>query len=218
MTVWTPIGPKLSIPFLIGGPGPGEAAFGTAFAAEVFDELAPMAVEDEANGGVLAALCDAIGGMFGQVEEAVRASSGQDAGSQTFDIDRTPDFLVPFVGQSAGVRVTAGLTVAQQREEVREGKSWRRGRLDQITGAVARTLTGSAKVRYVSVSPWQLEVFTELGETPSLAATEAAGRGAKPYGIVMSFALSSVPTIDQGTRTIDASTGNIDTAILADIT
>ena len=187
------------------------------FAADVFAALEPM-TEDPESEAVILALSDVVGEMFLQVEEAIRAREGYDAQTQTFNIDRTPAFLVPFVGKAAGVTVTVGIATDAQRQQVREGRAWHRGKLDQITAEIQRTLTGTKKVRYTSISAWQIEVFTEPAETPNPAATEAAGRGAKPGGIVMTFGLSTVPTIDQGTRTIDASAGKIDSAILANIT
>lgn len=199
-------------------PAPGSPEPGSLFAEDVLRELEPMGAEEATGVSILVALCTAIGDMFLQVERAVRAIEGFDAQTQTFDIDRTPAFLIPFVGQAAGVKVTAGLSPEAQRTQVREGRAWHRGKLDQITAEIQRTLTGTKKVRYAILSPWKIEVFTEVTETPNLAATEAAGRVSKPAGIVMSFALSTVPTIDQGTRTIDASEGKIDSAILADIT
>lgn len=197
-------------------PAPEEASpFGSLFAADCYRALGPMEVQSP---GILLALCDAIGEMYRPVEEAVRALDGFDAQTQTFNIDRTPERLIPFVGQSAGVVVTPGLSADQKRQQVREGRAWHRGKLDQITADIQRTLTGSKKVRYVVLSAWKIEVFTEPAETPHPALTESVARSSKPGAIVMSFGLSTVPTIDEGTRTIDASAGVIDTAILANIT
>lgn len=206
-------------------PTPGEGAapapaFGSLFAEEMFRALEPMAGQDALNGNALAALCEAAGSMYLQVEEAVRAREGFDAQTQTWDIDRTPAFLIPFVGQAAGVKVTPGTSATAQRAQVREGRQWKRGKLDQIAADLRTTLTGTQRIRFVERvgTPWQLEAITLPGETPHIAQTEAVGRASKPGGIIMIFLQSSLPIVDEGTRTIDAASGNIDTATIAGVT
>jgi hypothetical protein len=163
---------------------------------------------------------EVIGGMFKQVEDAVRALDGFDAQTQTWDIDRAPAFLVPFIGAAVGVKVTAGISPALQRQQVREGRQWKRGRLDQLAADIALTLTGKKRVTFVERfgSAWRLEVITAPEETPSASATEKATLISKPAGIVAVFSLSTVPRIDEATRTIDALSGTIDGATLGNWT
>lgn len=203
-------------------PPPVEAlSLGSLFAEDVYRALEPMAVRDQGFGLPLAAICSAIGGMFKQAEDAVRALDGFDAQTQTWDIDRAPDFLVSFIGQSVGVRVTPGIAAETQRAQVREGRQWKRGRLDQLAADIRLTLTGKQRVTFVERfggSAWKLEIITSPEETPSTTATEKAALVSKPGGIVALFALSTVPKIDEATRTIDALSGTIDGATLANWT
>lgn len=195
--------------------------FSTDFAAQMYGELEPAAVPDPANNYALAAVCDAYGSMYRQVEETVRAKDGFDGQTQTWNVDRVPDFLLAFFGQHVGVEVTRGLTPDEQRQQIREGRSHKRGKPDQMMGDIRETLTGSKRVRLVertNENSWTATVVTSPAETPSTTATEKAGNGSKPYGIVLTYVLSSLPIIDEGTRNIDAATGTIDAATLANVT
>jgi len=204
---------------------PGETTpegetFETDFAAQMYAELEPAAAPDAYHSFALAAVCTAFGEGFRQVEEAVRAKDGFDGQTQTWDVDRTPDFLLPFMGQTVGVAVTPGLEPDAQREQIKEGRTHKRGKPDQMMGDIRETLTGSRRVRLIerTASAWTATVVTDPGQTPSTTATEKAGNLSKPYGIVLTFVLSSLPIIDEGTRSIDASAGTIDSATLANIT
>ena len=99
----------------------------TQMAEDAYATLGPIAGADAANGYALRGLCNAIGSMFAQSEEAVRAVAGFDAWTQTWNIDRCPAWLIPFVGQAVGVLVTPGLTTAEQRAQVKEEGAWKRG-------------------------------------------------------------------------------------------
>lgn len=220
-----------TIPFTIGAgeepkapvetPG-GELAeegFLTYFARDLYRGLEPLAVPQPTYDPILRGWCNAVGSMFREVEECVRATDTQDLWRRVLDVDTCPGFLLPFLGQCVGVRVKEG-TEEEQRQQIREESAYRRGRPSAIIAAVESTLTGAKRVRLVerSESAWTMEVITEPEETPNIAFTEAAGRLAKPGGIVMTFVLSSLPLINEGTRTIDASEGIINTATLANIT
>lgn len=79
---------------------------------------------------------------------------------------------------------------------------------------------GTKRVRYVerNSSAWTILFITSPAETPNPALTELVGKLVKPGGMIVTFQLSDLPAIDEGTKTIDASTGTIDTAKLSDVT
>lgn len=211
---------EVEVPEEKGKEPPPEGAGESQFAAECYAKLAPLTGAEATYGFPLRALMRAVGSMFQQVEDAIRAKDGLDAYSQTFDVERTPDWLIPFVGQAVGVKVTPGLPPAEQRQQVREESGWARGRPAAIVSAVERTLTGTKEVRLTerAGTPYQVLVVTRPEETPDVEATERAGREQKPGGLIMTFVQSDSPLIDEAPREIDAATeGTIDTATLAQV-
>lgn len=187
-------------------------------AAEVYGQLEPIAEGDEGRGFPLRAICRALGSMFLQAEEVVRAKLGKDAWRRPFDIDTCPGFLLPFLGQALGLRVDPGLSEEGQREQIRRGH--RQATVEAIKVAVEATLADEKRCRVIvrSGTAWQMTVVTQPGETPNAAATEAAGYLAAPYGVVLTFVQSSLPLIDDGTKLIDEVSATIDSATLAQIT
>lgn len=196
-----------------------EEGFLTFFARDLYRGLEPLAVPQPEFDPILRGWCNAVGSMFREVEECVRATDMQDLWRRVLDVDTCPGFLLPFLGQCVGVRVREG-TEEEQRQQIREESAYRRGRPNAIIAAVESTLTGTKRVRLVerSESAWTMAVITRPEDTPNVAYTEAVGRLAKPGGIIMTFLQSSLPFIDEGTRTIDAAEGTIDTATLAQVT
>jgi hypothetical protein len=103
-----------------------------------------------------------------------------------FDLDATP--YPAWLGQTAGTRVPAGLTLQQQREYVRDRRAWRRGTPRAIRAAVAATLRGSRRVELLERegSPWRFTVQVYASEVPGgdTGPILAAARSQKPVGII----------------------------------
>jgi hypothetical protein len=194
----------------------------TVMSEEVYAVLEPLQRYEAANGYPLRALCRAIGSMFLQAEEAARSQAGQPPYSQAWSVKRCPPWLLPFLGQSVGVKVVGGASPAAMRAQIEEEAAWKRGWLATLLSKVATTLTGTKRVRYVerNTTPWTLLIITAPEETPEPAVSERVAREWTPMGITpVTFALSSLPIIDEGTREIDKATeGTIDTATLAQVT
>jgi hypothetical protein len=86
---------------------------------------------------------------------------------------------------------------------------------------VSRTLGGTKRVRITerSSGAWGMAVVVGTSDVLDATASENAAKTAKPMGIVLTFAVSDLPLIDEGTREIDkATTDTIDTATVADVT
>jgi hypothetical protein len=192
----------------------------TLVGQDAYAEVGPLAEPDAAYSFALRALVNSVASMFAQPEEVVRALEGFDAWTQTWNVDRAPGFLLPFIGQGVGVLVTPGTTPTEQRAQIKAEGGWKRGRPSSFIAAVQTTLTGGKSVRLVerSSTAWTALCITRPSETASAALTKLVGNLNKPGGIVVTYEQSDEPLIDEGTKTIDASTGIIDTAKLTDIT
>lgn len=187
----------------------------------LYDAVWQLAGEDEANDWALAKVCNAIGMMRQRAADLYEDRDGLPGWSQLFSVDRCPAYALPFLAQVAGTTVTVGAPEEVQRDEVRRHAGSARGRPASIIAAVQATLTGTKTVRLlerVGGNAWRFTVVTRTAETPDAAATYKAILSQKPLGMIATHIISDAPIIDEGTETIDASTGNIDTATLADIT
>lgn len=194
----------------------------TLIAEEAYSSLEPIAAQDEANGFPLRALMRAIGTMFAQPEEAIRArGDGLDSWERVFDPDLAPDWLLPFIGLAVGVTVNTAFTPAQQREQIKEEGGWHRGRPAALLGAVAATLTGGKSIRLVerNSTPWTALLITRPSETPNPVVTKNAALSQKPGGMIYTLEESDLPLIDEGVvKTIDECTvATINTVTLAQI-
>jgi hypothetical protein len=194
----------------------------TAIAEEAYAALGPITVPEPENDYPLRALCNAIGSMFAQAEQTARSLEGAPPYAQAWDVNRCPDWLLPFLGQAVGVRVVPGVSPTQQRTEIREEAAWKRGWQATLIARIQATLTGTKRVRMTerNAGAWTLLIVTNPEETPNPALTERVAKEWTPMGITpVSFATSVQPIIDEGTREIDKATeASIDTVTLAQVT
>jgi hypothetical protein len=192
----------------------------TAFAQGMYDWLEPIRTGDDAKDYVLAVICGGYGEMFRDVEELVRAQPGRQPWQQAFDIDACPDFQIPWLGQLVGVSVVTGVPAAAQRAQVKAEAGFWRGTVTGLLGAVIQTLTGGLRAHLTerSSDAWTMLLTTDTRDTPSPTLTNNAAQAAKAAALLLTVSQTTVPLIDEGTRTIDASAGVINTATLADIT
>lgn len=109
------------------------------------------------------------------------------------DVDRVPDEAVPWLAQCAGVRVTTGLSVADQRLQLSGLSSWKRGTVAALQAAPAPYLTGGKTViiKERDTSPYHFEVITYASETPDDVAVLAALLTQKPASLIMVYTVFS---------------------------
>lgn len=183
-------------------------------ADEVYAKVEPIAAEDAQYGYPTRALVRAIGSMFGQVEETIRADATHNAWTAPLDVNRCPAYLLPWMGQAVGVAVTPGTTTAEMRAQISEEGAWKRGWLTTWLAIIGTTLTGTKRIRLTerSSGAWQALIVTKPSETPSASTTERVGNANKPVGLVVTYSQSEVPLIDEGGKTIDSVAFSIDTA------
>lgn len=165
------------------------------FAEELYEAVAPLAVDEEANDWPLLHLCAAFAAMLDDPFEWTRLGPNDELPWTTLlDIDRVPPEAIRWLGQFVGVRVPVGFSDEAARERVRSTDGFQRGSLDAIIGAAKRTLDGSKTVtlfeRYdpddaAVDSPYHLTVVTYTAETPDPDAVVAALLEQKPAGIIL---------------------------------
>jgi hypothetical protein len=187
---------------------------------ELYEANEPLAYADELNDWALAALCESIGAMWQAVADLSEDRDGRPGWAVLVDVETTPDNALPFLAQIPGVKLTHGATAVVQRDEVRRRSGQARCRPASMRLEAEPTLTGTQSVRILErvTSAWTLTVITRTSETPDPAATLAALMRQKVGGDVLTHIVSDAPIIDEGTRTIDAAAGTIDTATVANIT
>jgi hypothetical protein len=156
----------------------------------------PWRVGDEARGWATLHLCQAIGLQQQVVHDiAIDTEDGHVAWSVLLNVERCPDWALPWLAQFRGVRIPRWVTdVEAQRDWIRDVDGQRRGRPASLAAAVASTLTGAKTVvvreRYhngVDPTAAWITVRTRTSETPDAARTAAVAEEAKLGGLLLDY-------------------------------
>lgn len=147
-----------------------------------YEALGWFTEKDEANDWALLKFCAAWVGMLDPVYELAREREGRDAWAILLDPDNCPAKGLPYLAQYVGVILTADMTEAQQRAEIKHPTGWRRGELESIVLAAQRTLTGTKRVIVHPRTPeiGSHYIRTLATETPSEERTREVLRAALP--------------------------------------
>lgn len=163
----------------------------TSFAQGIYDELAPLAYDDEKQGWSLAYYCAAIAKMFDQVNGyASTQDDGAEGWGWILDPNRAPAEVLPWLGQFYGVQVPEGTPEGDARAMVSAARELKRGTPQAIKDEIAATLTGGKRVLLFERdggNAYRIRVSTFTSETPDAAASEAALLRQKPAGIMYTF-------------------------------
>ena len=172
-----------------------------SFAQQLYDSIAPLAFAEQQVDYHLAQYCATIGTMFQVLDDYGRDeldTNGKDAPgwSQTVDILRCPDELLPWLAQFTGARFPPGLTADQQRAWIINAPQWRRGTVRSFHDMASIYLTGNKTLIMYERSnpaapgvdaPWHLTIWTYSAETPNPTAVLNAFLSVKPAGIVLHY-------------------------------
>ena len=199
-------------------------------AAEVAQELAPLLVKDDENGNVGSHFLAVLTAPIEVIAEAVREDDDDRPGFALFlDLETCFAPYLPWLLQLKGVRATPGLSEADARQEGRVAEGLHRGtmtspqRVGSMEKAASRHTTSQdpALVRVidrVGGDPYATTVITRTSDTPDPAQTLLDILSDKIIGEIITHVVSDAPLIDEWTRNIDATTANIDSLTLADVT
>lgn len=161
-------------------------------AAEIlYGRLWPYTIEDEDNEWHLLLFCEALAGtLFEQVRFYVADTDTMKGWEVVFNVDTCPPGALAYLAQFVGVHFEPNLTVAQQREKIKERPAFIRGTPKAIESAAKRRLTDSQNV-YIEErfegNAYRLLVRTLKTQTPDEDGTLSDILSQKPAGIKLVY-------------------------------
>lgn len=159
-------------------------------AEELYAKLGPFTDLDEATGWHLLKYVDVVASSLANTYDIIRDRDDLPGWSVLFDPDQAPSNALPYLSQFVGAILTADMSDADRRNEIKSPGQWRRGTPAAMRAAIRRTLSGGQNVwiseRFAG-EPYHLWVRTLDTETPDQAATHAAIISQKPLGILLDY-------------------------------
>lgn len=157
----------------------------------LYASLEAFADKDQENEWQLLRFCEAIGGMFDEVNDLVSDTEEGIGWSKVVDVERAPEKWLGWLAQFVGVTLIAGLADAAQRQRITETDGFKRGKPSAIQGAARSALIGTQTVYLVERhgSPARTTVATLPAETPNPALVLARILEQKPAGDIFAHAL-----------------------------
>lgn len=171
-----------------------------SFAAELYEQLAPLAYADADHGYPLAQFCATIGSLFQEIDDLARDDGAIPGWGKLVDVELAPEDALPYLGQFIGVTVNEALLVPARRDQIRKPQGFDRGTRTAIIDAAQATLTGAKTVTLVERvggDAYAITVITRTAETPNPAATLAALQAAKPAGLKLTHTVVAGQTFAQ---------------------
>lgn len=161
----------------------------TPFTEAVYALLEPIAGQDEALNWPLLRYVIALSSMIDDVDTIVRDAPGVVGWGLALDAVNGPAYLLPWLGQFAGVAVDTTQVVATQRDQIVSHSGFRRGTLAAMISAGQATMTGSKTLSVVERSgdAWTVAFTGTAAEIPSVPATLAAIKTVKPAGVIVTL-------------------------------
>ena len=170
-------------------PGGGTS---TPLADRLRERTQPLAPDDDDHGNAHAYLTGAMSTVLERVAAIYDPVEGL-PGGPLLDVDRCPEWALPWLAQLVGVTIPGGMDTDTIREAIRSVAGWKRGTPAAMRAAAGFHLTGEKTVNFRERDPsgadppYTLEVVTITTETPDPAAVELELRRQKPAGIVLTY-------------------------------
>lgn len=155
----------------------------------LLEELATTQPPEALVEGRLEVLLGGVEAALGQLPGLVRDTDDGPGWSVLLDPERAPEWALPWLAQFAGVTLTPGVSVAQQRAEISSPPSFRRGTVGAMRAAAQIFLTGLQRVTIIEQDggPYLATALTYSAETPNPDSVERALLSQKPAGIILTY-------------------------------
>jgi hypothetical protein len=191
-------------------------------AARLYQQLLPMAGDDEANGYATAHLCAVLKAPIERVAR-IALDQGEASGySSLLNVDDCDAEDLPWLGQFNGTALSGSEPEEEARRLIREARGSHRGTPSALLSDLMATLTGAKSVQVLERvgSPFENRFVVQEGEMPDERPSLAAlnDRTTKPLGTVNTIEVGIAPTWDNATRTWNEVTATWDDATAADLT
>jgi len=175
----------------------------TAAALELYGSLGPAFTQfDEDYDWTTLKFCSAL--TSGNIDLIYEIVTDRDSGPGwqiLLDPELCPAAALPYLAQFVGARLTAGMSIAEQRAAIAAPEGFRRGSPAAIVAVAKRRLTGTKTVLLVEFYTglaYRMKIVTLESETPEPEATLAdILREQKPIGIRLFFNSSPDWTWDE---------------------
>jgi Phage tail protein (Tail_P2_I) len=164
----------------------------TPWGERLRERTEPLAPDDEAHGHAHAQLAGALATALERVAQIYDPDDGP-PGSPLVDVDRCPDWALPWLAQLIGVTLPADADPDTARILIGDVAGWRRGTPAALRAAAGLHLTGGKTVLFrerdpdAADPPYTLEVVTLDSQTPDPVAVQAELDRQKPAGIVLDY-------------------------------
>jgi hypothetical protein len=169
----------------------------------LYDPMGFHLETDEVNDFSLRKFCESIGLPMQSVYDLVRERDDQKGWAIALDPDNAPAGYLPYSAHWVGAVLTPGMSLEQQRLEIKEPTGWKRGQIPSITLIAQRELTGEkwVRIRPRTPGPGQIYIRTLLSETanPARVEMELLEHGVPAWELLDYEAIEAVTVADVAT-------------------
>lgn len=161
------------MPFVIDPPAPPSLPAtpedGTELWEQLYEAMGWFTSLDAENDFALRRVCEAWCVPLQRIYDIVRERNDQVGWAIALDPDNAPAEYLPYLAQWVGAVLTPGMSLEQQRLEIKEPTGWKRGQVPSITLITKRELTGTqwVRIRPRTPGPGEIYIRTLLSETPN---------------------------------------------------
>ena len=173
-------------------------------AARLYQQLAPVAQDDEQNGWATAHLCTVLTARRERIAALAKEQDGRPGFARLLNVDDCDAEDLPYLGYYNGTPLSGLEPEEEQRRRIREARGSKRGRPSAVISDLKATLTGTQSVALIERDGGTfLNAFVTLpAETPDEAASQAvlSDRQTKPLGVINTLITSTSPIWPEATK------------------
>lgn len=168
-------------------------------AQRIYEEVAPLAYDDEENGYVLLRFIEAWTSSMHEVDSLVRDHEGAQGWSTVMNVETAPDKFLAFIAQFVGVHFRGGETGGDKRDLIRSLVNMQRGSAAASRAFVQQSLTGTKYMIFnerSGGSAYRYSIRTRTSETPDQDKVLRGLKEQKPAGLILDYSTVGDLTYD----------------------